>query len=115
MSTQISLSKDFLDGYQQSAQTAMLNLADVIGVEMKKLAPFAKPSQYPYGYRGTPGTLVKSISRQGSGMRQQIVSSVPYAIRRNYENDLNPQTKQYIERGIANVLRGQQSRWWRAS
>lgn len=114
MPTTITLTNDFLDGYQQSSETAMMNLVDLCVIEDKKLAPFAKPSQYPGGYPGSPGTLVKSISRQGSGMRQQIVSSVPYAIRRNYENNLNPQTRFYIERGIENVLRGQQSRWWQA-
>lgn len=114
MPTQISLSQDFLDGFEQSPQTAMMNLADMCSIEMKKHAPFARPSQYPGGYPGTPGTLVKSISRSGSGMKPKIVSSVPYAVLRNYENNLNPQTKHYIERGIKNVLQGQQSRWWQA-
>jgi hypothetical protein len=114
MPTRISLSQDFVDGYEQSVKTAMMNLADLVTVEMKKLAPFARPSQYKYGYRGTPGTLVKSISRQGQGKKPVIVSSVPYAVRRNYENNLNPQTKKYVERSIANVLRGKQSQWWLA-
>ena len=115
MTTKISLSKELTDGFDQSASTAMMNLADMITVEMKKLAPFARPSQYKPRYYGTPGTLVRSISRKGSGKNIQIVSSVPYAIRRNYENNLNPQTKKYIERSITNVLRGRQSQWWQAS
>lgn len=115
MTAKISLSKDFTDGFDQSASTAMMNLADLVTVEMKKLAPFARPSQYKPRYYGTPGTLVRSISRQGRGKTPIIVSSVPYAIRRNYENNLNPQTKKYIERSITNVLRGRQSQWWQAS
>lgn len=114
MPTQISLSQDFLDGFEQSAQTAMMNLADLCSIEMKKLAPFAKPSQYPHGYPGTPGTLVKSIARAGTGMKPNIGSSVDYAIVRNYINYLNPQTKEYVERGIKNVLLGKQSQWWQA-
>lgn len=114
MPTTINLSQDFVDGFEQSAQTAMLNLADTVTIEMKKLAPFARPSQYPYGYRGTPGTLVKSLARKGVGKQPTIESSVPYAIRHNYENNLNPQTKHYVERSIKNVLNGQTSRWWQA-
>ena len=114
MPTTITLSKEFLDDYQQSIDTAMQNLATLCVLEMKKLAPFAKPSQYPYGYKGTPGTLVKSLSRKGSGRNQTIISSVPYAVRRNYENFLNPQTLDYIGRGTQNVLRGKTSRWWQA-
>lgn len=112
MPIQITLEQGFVDGYEQSVVTAMQNLADMCSIEMKKLAPFAKPSQYPYGYPGTPGTLVKSIARGGSGKRPTITSSVPYAVIRNYQNNLNPQTKQYVERGIKNVLQGKQSQWW---
>ena len=115
MPVTITLSKEFLDDYEQSMDTAIMNLTDMTVVEMKKLAPYARPSQYPYGYPGTPGTLVKSIRREGEGLQTQIVSDQPYAIRRNYENNLNPQTKHYRERSIENVLRGKQSQWWRAS
>lgn len=114
MPCQISLSTGFNDNFQQSEVTSMMNLADMGSIEMKKLAPFAKPSQYPHGYPGTPGNLVKSISRQGMGMDQKIVSSAAYAIVRNYINQLNPQTRRYIERAIANILRGKQSQWWQA-
>lgn len=114
MPAEIILSKDFLDGYEQSTTTAMLNLADLMVIEISRLAPFARPSQYPGGYPGTPGTLTKSIKRGDTGKNPTIISTVPYAIRRNYENELNPQTKKYVERGIENVLRGQQSRWWQA-
>ena len=114
MPAQVSLSQEFLDGFQQSAETAMMNLALKCSIEMKKLAPFARSSQYKYGYPGTPGTLVKSISVGGSGMRPNIGSSVDYAVIRNYVNYLNPQTVQYVERGIRNVLLGKQSQWWLA-
>jgi hypothetical protein len=110
----ITLSQDFLDNFQQSEATAMMNLAAMSIIEMKKLAPFAKPSQYPGGYPGTPGTLVKSLQRRGQGLNTRITSSVPYAIRRNFENDLNPQTKGYIERSVQNVVENKQSQWWQA-
>lgn len=110
----ITLSQDFLDNFEQSTETAMMNLADLCTIEMKKLAPFAKPSQYPHGYPGTPGNLVASLRRSGSGMQPSIGSSEPYAVRRNYENELNPQTKHYVERGVDNVLRGKQDQWWQA-
>lgn len=112
MPTRIELSQDFLDDFEQSATTGMQNLAAMCSIEMKKLAPFARPSQYPGGYPGTPGTLVQSISRGGSGKQPTIVSSVAYAVMRNYQNNLNPQTKQYVERGIKNVLQGKQEQWW---
>lgn len=112
MSTTIILSKDFLDGYNQSVETAIQNLASMILVEMKKLSPYARPSQYPGGYRGRPGTLMRSLVKKGAGRQPYIGSSVGYAIRRNYENNLNPQTKHYVERSIKNVLRGKQSQWW---
>lgn len=112
MPTEISLSKEFLGDFQQSTETTMANLVDVAVIEVKKLAPFAKPSQYPNGYPGNPGDLVESISRKGQGMNQEIVSSVPYAVRRNYENYLNPQTKRYIERGVDNALNNRRSQWY---
>lgn len=114
MPFQVNLSQDFVDGFEQSTETAMHNLAFLVLVEMKKLAPFARPSQYKHGYSGTPGTLVKSLKRQGKKQNLTIVSTAPYAIRRNYENNLNPQTKQYIERSISNTGRGSTSRWWQA-
>lgn len=121
MTTKITLSKEFTDGFDQSASTAMMNLADMITVEMKKLAPFARPSQYkPRKYKNSAtgamagGSLVKSLKRTGQGKSPTITSNMPYAIRRNYENNLNPQTKKYIERSITNVLRGRQSQWWQA-
>ena len=115
MPTTITLSQNFLDGYEQSTDTAIMNLTDMGVIEMRKLAPYARPSQYKYGYRGSPGTLVKSISRKGQGKNTQIVSSVPYARVRNVINKLNPQTLQYVQRSIANILRGKQSQWWIAS
>jgi hypothetical protein len=93
----------------------MMNMTMQTVVEMKKLAPFAKPSQYPRGYPTTPGRLVQSINRRGSGLKREIYSTVPYAVRRNYENDLNPETKHYVERAIDNVMRGKSSQWWQAS
>jgi hypothetical protein len=67
----ITLSQDFLDNFQQSEATAMMNLAAMSIIEMKKLAPFAKPSQYPGGYPGTPGTLVKSYNVEARGSTQE--------------------------------------------
>lgn len=93
----------------------MMNLTDVCVVEIKKQAPFAKPGQYPNGYPGTPGDLVASISRKGQGMSLEIVSSVAYAVRRNWENDLNPQTKHFIERGINNGINGKQEQWYQVT
>ncbi len=115
MPTQITLSKEFLDGFEQSTHTTMMNLTMQMVVEMKKLAPFARPSQYPGGYHGTPGTLVKSIDRRGGGLNRQIYSTVPYAVIRNYINNLNPQTKQYVERAIKNVMQGKSSQWWQVT
>ncbi len=89
-------------------------------VEMKKLAPYAKPSQYSDLYfnsvtgEETGGSLVTSLHRKGSGKNTTIESYMPYAIRRNFENNLNPQTTHYIERSIDNILRGKQSQWWQA-
>jgi DNA topoisomerase IA len=115
MSVTIVLTKEFLDGFEQSVDTAMENLARITLVEMKKLAPFAQPSQYPGGYRGTPGSLMKSLEVRGKGKDSTIESGVPYARRRNYENNLNPQTKHYVERSIDNISRGSSSQWWQAS
>ena len=115
MTVKMTLTKEFLDGYTQTTDTAIMNLTDMVVVEMKKLAPFANPGQYKYGYRGNPGSLVKSLHRIGKGKKTKIVSNKPYAIRRNYENNLNPQTKNYIDRALANILRGKTSQWWRAS
>ena len=47
MPVTITLSKEFLDDYEQSMDTAIMNLTDMTVVEMKKLAPYARPSQYP--------------------------------------------------------------------
>lgn len=121
MPTRIELSQDFVDDFEQSATDAMQNLASMCSIEMKKLAPYARPSQYkPRKYKNsvtgseTGGSLARSIVRGGSGMRPTIVSAMPYAIMRNYVNKLNPQTKLYIERGIKNVLQGKQEQWWQA-
>ena len=114
MPCQITLSKAFLDDFEQSTHTTMMNLSAMSVVEMKKLAPFARPSQYPHGYPGRPGSLVSSINRRGGGLNRQIYSTVPYAVVRNFENNLNPQTRFYVERAIDNVMRGKQSQWWQA-
>lgn len=111
----IRMSRDFKAGFPQSVKTSMTNLADMITIEMKKLAPFANPAQYPNGYSGIPGTLMQSIKRQGQGMDAKIVSSVPYALIRNEYNNLNPQTKHYIERSVDNIAKNKSSQWWRAS
>jgi hypothetical protein len=84
-------------------------------VELKKLAPYANPAQYPNGYPGNPGTLMRSIKRKGKGKSVTIEAGVNYAILRNYHNNLNPQTKDYIGRSVTNTLRGRTSQWWRAA
>lgn len=86
MPVQVKLSQEFIDGYQQSTVTAMQNLADITSIEMSKLAPY------------DTGALARSFRRVGSGLSPKIVSSLPYAVRRNYENFKNPQTKKYVER-----------------
>ena len=109
-----------MDGYTQTEETYVENFADGCLIEMKKIAPFAQPSQYDGDYFNSVtgwtkgGSLMLSLHRKGSGMKVSIESYMPYAIRRNYENNLNPQTTHYIERGIDNVMRGQTSRWWQA-
>lgn len=120
MPTTISLNRNFNDGFQQTVETAMENLTSMTLIEMKKLAPWANPAQYPDGYfnsvtgwtRG--GSLSASLHMKGSGLNTSIESFMPYAIKRNYENDLNPQTKLYVERSIENILRGDSSRWFLA-
>lgn len=113
MSVTISISPEMQKGFPQTVETALTNLADVATVEMKTIAPFANPSQYPNGYPGVPGTLESSLARQGIGPASTITAGVPYAIRRNYENRLNPQTLFYIQRAIENAIAGKASRWWR--
>lgn len=114
MPTQIFLSKEFLSGFEQSTETVMANLSMMTTVEMKKLAPYANPAQYPGGYPGSPGSLMQSINRRGGGLNREIYSTVAYAVIRNFVNNLNPQTKHYVERAINNVMRGQSSQWQRA-
>lgn len=99
---------------EQTTTTAMTNLCDMCVVEMKKLAPFANPAQYPNGYPGVPGTLSRSIKRDGTGFDCEIISDAGYGLLRNEHNNLNPQTKHYIERSTSNVLNGKSSQWWRA-
>jgi hypothetical protein len=108
------LSREFQDGFPQSIKTSLTNLGDMMTVEIKKLAPYANPAQYPNGYPGVPGTLMRSIKRVGEGKDVEIVAGVNYAILRNYYNNLNPQTKHYIERSAQNTLNGKVSQWWRA-
>lgn len=115
MPTTISLSKEFIDSFEQSTHTTMMNVSERMVVEMKKLAPFARPSQYKGKYRGTPGALMRSIARRGSGFNREIYATVPYAKRRNFENFLNPQTKGYVERAVNNVMRDKSSQWWQAT
>lgn len=100
-------------GFPQTVETALTNLADLATVEMKTIAPFANPSQYPNGYPGIPGTLETSLTRQGMGKDSTIIAGVPYAIKRNYENRLNPGTLFYIQRAVENAVNGKASRWWR--
>lgn len=120
MPTQISLSNDFLDDFEQSTETAVENLTLMSLVEMKKLSPWANPAQYPDGYYNSVtgwtkgGSLSTSLHKKGSGLQTTIESYMPYAVFRNFVNSLNPQTIHYVERAIANVLRGDTSRWFLA-
>ena len=98
-------SRDFAKNWGKSIDTAIRNFADVTAVEIKKRAPFAT------------GALVRSISTvksyHGDTPGYQIVSTVPYARRRNYENHLHPQTLHYVEQGAQIARTGDHKRWWR--
>lgn len=98
-------SRDFGKNWGKSIDTAIRNFADVTAVEIQKRAPFAT------------GALVRSISPvknyHGDTPGWQIVSTVPYARRRNYENHLHPQTLHYVEQGTQIARRGDHKRWWR--
>lgn len=111
----VRMSREFQNNFRQSRDTSIRNLADMSTIEIKKLAPYANPAQYPNGYTGVPGTLMRSIKRQGSDEKYSIDSDAGYAIIRNRENNLNPQTRNYINRGIINAVRGKSSQWWRAA
>lgn len=113
--TTVKMSPELRSGMQESIITSTRNLADMVVVEMKKLAPYANPAQYPDGYPGNPGTLMRSIKRVGSGNSTTIESDCGYAILRNNHNRLNPQTKNYVERSCTNIANGKTSQWWRAS
>jgi len=96
-------SSDFKDGFKQSLDTSIRNLADQSMIEMSKLAPWLT------------GALVGSLQVQRLGdASYEIDAHVPYAVRRNFENNLNPQTKNYIENSVDNVAKGAPSRWWKS-
>lgn len=98
-------SQTFAKKWGDTLDTSMRNYADNVAVEIKKRAPFLT------------GALVMSIyatKRIGRGrMTYEIVSEVPYARRRNYENHLHPQTLHYVENGLKIAQSGGHKRWWK--
>lgn len=99
----VKMSQEFRKALPQSIETSCNNLLDMITIEMKKLAPH------------DTGALMQSIHRTGNGLKGSIVDGVPYGIFRNYNNNLHPNTKLYIERSVNNTIRGKSSQWWKAS
>lgn len=99
----IHISREYANGFPQSADTSARNFADVARIEMSKLAPYAT------------GALVRSLATKKAGNASyNLVAGVPYAIMRNFNNNLHPSTKHYVERGTQAVLDGNPQRWWRA-
>lgn len=113
MAVSVHISREMQRGFPQSVETSLTRLGDIITIEMKNIAPFANPAQYPNGYPGVPGSLMQSLERRGVGLKTTVIAGVPYAVRRNYENQLNPGTLRYIQRSVENSLKGSYSRWWR--
>lgn len=101
-----TFSRDFAKDWGQSYDVSMRNYADHIVVNMRKLAPFAS------------GALVRSIhavKRSGYEFpRYEVVCEVPYGIRRNFENNLHPQTKHYVERSVDLTHSGGSTQWWKS-
>lgn len=96
-------SSDFKNGFKGSTDASIRNLADITKIEMAKLMPFAT------------GALVNSLSSQQTGnLEHTIYDGVPYGIRRNFENNLHPNTLHFIERSLTNTVNGQVSRWWKS-
>lgn len=96
-------SPEFKNGFKQSLDTSMRSFGDRAVQEMSKLAPF------------WTGALVESLAVVKVGdAHYQIVAGVPYAMRRNFENNLHPQTLHYIERGVENIMDGTTARWWKS-
>lgn len=95
---------DFAEGFPRHVDVLVRNVADHINVEQKKLAPYFT------------GALMKSLQvNKIKDGEYEIVPGVPYAIRRNFENHLHPQTLHYIERSIDNTARGISSQWWKSN
>lgn len=98
-------SRDFAKNWGKDIDIAIRNFADVTAMEMKKRAPFLT------------GALVRSIrpvkDYHGDVPGYQIISTVPYARRRNFENHLHPQTLHYVEQGVQIARTGDHKRWWK--
>lgn len=101
-----TFSRDFAKDWGKSYDVSMRNYADHIVVNMRKLAPFAS------------GALVHGIHAVRRGGRDvpgyDVVCEVPYGIRRNFENDLHPQTKHYAERSVDLTHAGGSTQWWKS-
>jgi len=96
-------SEDFKNGFKGSTKTSLRNLADTTMIENAKLAPFLT------------GALDRSLNvREIGELEYEIDDLVPYGIRRNFENNLHPNTLHWIERGLDNTVNGQVSRWWKS-
>lgn len=106
--TVTDFANNFGKGWKQSLDTSLRNFADVAVVDMKKHAPFDRK-------RKSGQHLIQTIQVVRTGDRAyMIVSTKPYAIRRNFENNLHPQTKHYIENGVSDALKGKNEQWWYA-
>lgn len=101
----VSFSQNFGKNWSDTLDTSIRNFADNVAVEMKKRAPFLT------------GALVKSIQAQKANSKDRIIydviSDVPYAKRRNFENHLHPQTLHYVENGLKIAQSGGHKRWWK--
>ena len=101
-----TFSRDFAKDWGDSYDVSMRNYADHIVVNMRKMAPFLT------------GALVRGIHPVRRGGQDvpgyDVVCEVPYGIRRNFENNLHPQTKHYVERSVDLTHAGGSTQWWKS-
>lgn len=99
----VEFSEHFAEHMDDRIATSMRNFADITRIEMQKRAPFLN------------GGLVHGMTVVvRDPMHIQIVDSVPYAILRNFENNLHPQTKHYVEQGVRLAKSGDKKKWWKS-
>lgn len=103
--TTTQFDREFAKNWGKDIDLAIRNFADVTTMEMRKRAPFLT------------GALVRSIrpvkDYHGDVPGYKIISTVPYARRRNFENHLHPQTLHYVEQGVQIARTGDHKRWWK--